>query len=484
LSTSIIHFSTILGRYWNQWIKARGECYNRPMGVFKSYDIRGIYNREWDKDLAYRIGFFLPALLETNRILVGRDARESSGEIFESLSRGIRDAGCDVTDIGLCSTPSVYFATARFDYGGSVMITASHNPPQYNGLKISRARAIPVGYDTGLNRLEEMVRGVPSPASAPGKLSTLDIRQAYLQHLEPYIREVQGIKAVVDCSDGMASVFIHDVMRNVQGRIITMYDQPDGSFPHHPPNPLIEANLADVKRRTLKEKADLGICFDGDGDRVMFVDETGRFVSPDLIIALLGLHFFRQSGQDHSGEAVTYDVRTSRSVVEYVEALGGKPVICKVGHSHAKKLLRDTGGVYGGELAGHYYFRDNYFCDSGDIAALLVLAILSKVKRSFSELVAEIIKYHYSGEINFKTDAKDIIIQAVLSEYGAQPGAKLTDIDGIRLDFPDWWFNLRKSNTEPYLRLVVEASSAEQLVVRTGQLKNRFRELDPQIEEE
>jgi phosphomannomutase len=454
------------------------------MGVFKSYDIRGIYNQEWDKDLAYRIGFFLPALLETKRILVGRDARESSVEIFETLSRGIRDAGCDVTDIGLCSTPSVYFATAHYEYGGSVMITASHNPPNYNGLKISRAQAIPVGYDTGLDRLEQMVRQETSPVSAPGKLDTLDIRRAYLEHLEPYIEAVRDIKAVIDCSDGMASVFIHDVMRNVQGEVITMYDQPDGSFPHHPPNPLIEANLADVKQRTLAEGADLGICFDGDGDRVMFVDEAARFVSPDLIIALLGLHFFRQSGQDHSGEVVTYDVRTSRSVVEYIEALGGKPVICKVGHSHAKKLMRDRNGIYGGELAGHYYFRDNYFCDSGMISALLVLAIVSRKKRSFSELIAEIVKYHYSGEINFRTDAKDLIIEAVLSEYGSQPGARLTDIDGIRLDFPDWWFNLRKSNTEPYLRLVVEASSAHSLTDRTAELKSRFRELDPEIEEE
>jgi phosphomannomutase len=454
------------------------------MGVFKSYDIRGIYNREWDKDLAYRIGFYLPSLLETRRILVGRDARESSTEVFEALSRGIRDAGSDVTDIGLCSTPSVYFATAHYGYGGSVMITASHNPPQYNGLKISRAQAIPVGYDTGLNRLEQMVSEEPAPSSARGKLDSLDIRRDYLQHLKPYIEAVGEIKAVIDCSDGMASVFIHEVIRDLRGRIVTMYDRPDGSFPHHPPNPLIEANLADVKQRTLEEKAELGICFDGDGDRVMFVDETGRFVSPDLIIALLGLHFFRQSGQNHHGEAVTYDVRTSRSVVEYVQALGGKPVICKVGHSHAKRLLRDSRGIYGGELAGHYYFRDNYFCDSGMIAALLVMAILSRDERPFSALIAEIVKYHYSGEINFKTEAKDRIIQAVLSEYGAQPEARLTDIDGIRLDFHDWWFNLRKSNTEPYLRLVVEASSAQQLAERTEQLKDRFRELDPELEEE
>jgi phosphomannomutase len=424
------------------------------MGVFKSYDIRGIYNEEWDSDLAYRIGFYLPHLLETDRILVGRDARESSGEIFDTLSRGIRDAGCDVTDIGLCSTPSLYFATAHFDYGGSVMITASHNPPHYNGFKISRAQAVPVGYDTGLDRLEQMVRQPPSPVSAPGKSSTLDIRRAYLRHLEPYIEAVGEIQAVIDCSDGMASVFIHDVTRNVQGRIITMYDQPDGKFPHHPPNPLIEANLTDVKQRTLAEKADLGICFDGDGDRVMFVDENGRFVSPDLIIALLGLHFFRQSGRDHSGEVVTYDVRTSRSVVEYVEALGGKPVICKVGHSHAKKLLRDTGGIYGGELAGHYYFKENWYVDSAALALVRFLEILSSSGKKASELVDAVARYPSTGETNFEVEDKDAVIDRISKEFS---DAEQNMLDGLTCEYPDWWLNLRKSNTEPLLRLIVEA---------------------------
>ena len=454
------------------------------MGVFKAYDVRGIYNQEWDRELAYRIGFFLPSLLEARRILVGRDARESSAEIFEALGRGIRDAGCDVTDIGLCTTPSLYFATAHFDFGGSVMITASHNPPQYNGLKISRAKAIPVGYDTGLDRLEEMVRNTPSPHQVPGKLDTLDIRSAYLQHLEPYRRAVRGIKAVIDCSDGMASVFIHDVVRDLDGEILTMYDRPDGRFPHHPPNPLVEANLQDVKKATLAEHADLGVCFDGDADRVMFIDEQGRFISPDLVTGLLGLHFFRHCDQDHRGEAVSYDVRTSRSVVEYVEALGGRPVICKVGHSHAKRLLRETGGIYGGELAGHYYFRDNYFCDSGMIASLLVLAILSRENRPLSELIGEIKRYYYSGEINFRTEAKDRIIEEILAEYAGRPEARLTDIDGIRLDFPNWWFNVRKSNTEPYLRLVAEAETAGELDRLIGELKARIRKADPQAEQE
>jgi phosphomannomutase len=454
------------------------------MSVFKSYDIRGIYNEEWDEETAYRIGFFLPTLLETDDILVGRDARASSGEVFDALSRGITTAGCNVTDIGLCTTPSVYFATAHFGFGGSVMITASHNPPKYNGLKVSRAQAVPVGYDTGLDRLERMIEGKIEPAGKPGTVRKLDIRTEYLAHLARFGSGVRGIKAVVDCSDGMASVIIHDVVRELDAELILMYDSPDGTFPHHPPNPLIEANLADLKKRTLEERADLGICFDGDADRVIFVDERGRFISPDLIIGVLGLHFFRQSGEDHKGEAVTYDVRSSRSVVELIEELGGRPEICKVGHSHAKRLLRETNGIFGGELAGHYYFRDNYFCDSGMISALLVLSVLSREGVPMSEIIERIKRYSFSGEMNFKTDAKDRIIEAIREEYAARPQAALTDIDGIRIDFPEWWFNLRKSNTEPYLRLVVEARTDSQLEERTGELVAAIERLDPRLEKE
>jgi phosphomannomutase len=455
------------------------------MGVFKSYDVRGIYGKEWDGRTAYRIGFFLPRLLASREIAVGRDARLSSEEIFTRFTEGVRDAGCGVADLGLCTTPTVYFATAHYGLDGGVMITASHNPPEYNGLKISAAAAVPVGYGSGLERLEAMVTsdeaaGGQGPPTMPrGPLRQLDARADYLAHLARFSEGVHGVKAVVDCSDGMASVLIHDVIRGLDGQFVLMYDKPDGRFPHHPPNPLVEANLADLKGRTIQEKADLGICFDGDADRVMFLDAAGRFVSPDLIIALLGLHFFRHSAEDHRGELVSYDVRTSRSVVEYIEKLGGKPAICRVGHSHAKKLLRESGGLYGGELAGHYYFRDNYFCDSGMIAALLVLSILSREGKPLEELIRAIRRYHSSGEINFRTEAKDRIIEAVLAQYRVMPGACLTEIDGIRLDYPRWWFNLRKSNTEPFLRLVLEADTPEGLKSRTAELKTKIFALDP-----
>jgi phosphomannomutase len=450
------------------------------MGVFKSYDLRGVWNREWDAGLARRIGWQLPGLLGAKDILIGRDARESSPEVFEALSRGILEAGCDVTDLGLATTPSVYFATAFYGYGGSVMITASHNPPEYNGLKISRAQAVPVGYDSGLEELERRSGEPVRPAAARGRLKSLDIRADYLRHLEPYRAQVRGIRAVVDCSDGMASLYIHDLARGMEAELSTMYDQPDGRFPHHPPNPLVEENLKDLKARTLQERAQAGICFDGDGDRVMFIDEQGRFVSPDLIIGLLGLAFFRPGQPDHRGEVVSYDVRTSRGVVEYLRELGAEPVMCPVGHSFAKRLLRERNGLFGGELAGHYYFRDHYFCDSGLMAALLVLGILSRERRPLSELIAAIRRYHGSGEINFRVREADRIIAGVRESY--REGER-SELDGLRVDFPSWWFNLRKSNTEPLLRLVLEASTAQELVRRTAELKETIRAIDPSTSE-
>jgi phosphomannomutase len=448
-----------------------------------------VWGREWDADLAYRIGLKLPALLGASDILVGRDARESSAAVFEALSRGILEAGCNVTDIGLATTPSVYFATAFYRYAGSVMITASHNPPEYNGLKISRAQAVPVGYGSGLEELERLTA---SPQAAPaaggaeqlkpaGRRKTLDIRGDYLRHLSAYREGIHGVKAVVDCSDGMASLYIHDLARGLEPAPVTMYDTPDGRFPHHPPNPLVEANLADLKARTVAEKADLGICFDGDADRVMFVDENGSFVSPDLIIGLLGLAFFRHRREDHRGEVVSYDVRSSRGVVEYLEELGAEPVMCPVGHSFAKRLLRERDGLFGGELAGHYYFREHFYCDSALMAALLVLCILTREGRPMSELIAGIRRYHSSGEINFRVADKDRIIARARETYR---DGTLNELDGIRVDYPSWWFNLRKSNTEPLLRLVVEAASRQELQRRTSELRALFRSLDPAIAEE
>jgi len=446
------------------------------MSVFKSYDIRGIYGEEWDAQTAYRIGRRLPALLSARRIGVGRDVRLSSEEILSRLSRGMTDAGCDVLDIGLCDTPAVYFATAFYRLDGSVMITASHNPPQYNGMKVSRAGAVPVGFDTGLAELESTLDAPEPPlvADGVGTMSCLDIRADYLRHLAAFRSDLAGHRVVIDCSNGMAGFYLRDALAPTGGDFRFLFVEPDGRFPNHAPNPLVEENLDALKKAVTGQGAELGICFDGDADRVMFVDEKGAFVSPDLIIGVLGEYYFSEHPERLAGggTAVTYDVRSSRAVVEHLRALGAEPVICKVGHSHAKKLLRETRGIMGGELAGHYYFRENYFCDSGMIAALIVLEVMARSGKPFSELVGGIRKYFFSGEINFTVPNGPEIVRKVRSDYAA---GTLTDIDGIRIDFPDWWFNLRVSNTEPLLRLVVEASSADGLARRTDELTKRIR---------
>ncbi len=405
---------------------------------------------------------------------MGRDVRLSSEEIFSALTRGLTEAGCDVEDIGLCDTPAVYFATAFYGLDGSVMITASHNPPEYNGMKVSRREAVPVGFDTGLAELE---RSLGDPAPAPrgaGVIRALDIRKDYLSHLARFRSDLAGLRVVIDCSNGMAGVFLRDVLAPTGGDFRYIFDEPDGRFPNHAPNPLVEENLRALKAEVVRQRAALGICFDGDADRVMFVDEEGRFISPDLIIALLGQYYFREHPERLAGgsRVATYDVRSSRAVVEVLRELGADPRICKVGHSFAKKLLRDTMGILGGELAGHYYFRENYFCDSGMIAALIVLEVLARSAQPFSSLIGGIRRYFFSGEINFKVPNGRQILERVRTDYSA--GA-LTDLDGIRIDFPDWWFNLRVSNTEPFLRLVVEAKTEDGLGQKTAELSEKIK---------
>jgi phosphomannomutase len=457
------------------------------VSIFKSYDIRGAYGTDWDEAAVHAIGRHLPAILGARQIAVGRDVRLSSEEIFAALSRGIVEAGCDVVDVGLCDTPAVYFATAFYGLDGGVMITASHNPPRDNGLKVSGPGSVPVGYETGLARLQTLAAGpLSAPAARPGAIRELDIRRDYVAHLARFRADVSGLKVVIDCSNGMAGIYLHDALEGTGGHFTLMFEQPDGRFPNHPPNPLVEENLSALKARVAAEKADLGICFDGDADRVMFVDETGRFVSPDLLIGLIGTYYFRLHPERLAGasKAVTYDVRSSRGVVEFLRSLGAEPVICRVGHSHAKKLLRETKGIFGGELAGHYYFRENYCCDSGMIAAMIVLEALAADGRRFSELMAGISGYFFSGEMNFTVPNGGWIIERVRRDY---PDGTLTDIDGIRIDFPSWWFNLRTSNTEPLLRLVVEAGTKEGLEARKAELVEKIlrcsKRLSPTEEE-
>lgn len=437
------------------------------MGAFKAYDIRGIYNKDFDKEMVYKIGYFLPALLETDHIIVGRDVRTSSDEIFEYLCRGITDSGADVWDIGLATTPMVYFATAHFNAGGSVQITASHNPAIYNGLKISRKGALPVGENSGLRDLERMVAtGEIIKSAGKGKVIPKPAKEDYLEFLRPFVPDLTGLNLSIDLSHGMANLLAKDLLGP---RHHYLYDHFDGTFPAHEPNPLEEENVRDIIAATLKNKSDVGVIFDGDADRVMFIDEKGRFIQPDYITALIGEYYLTKEQGN-----VLQDIRTSRSTTEHLEKLGARVTTWKVGHAYAKVKLKEINGIFGGELAGHYYFRDFFNCDSGMLAALIVLQVVAKLharNESLSSFIDRIVTYANSGEINFKLEQKDAAMAALHETFALKrKPLAVFDFDGYRIEFADWWFNVRKSNTEPYLRLVAEAKTRELLDEKVAEI--------------
>ena len=441
------------------------------MGAFHAYDIRGIYNVDFDKEVAYKVGYFLPELLSADKVLVGRDARVSSPEIHEYLLKGITDAGVDVYDAGLCTTPMVYFGTAFYGFKASVQITASHNPAEYNGMKVSRENALPVGYDTGLGQIKEWIEsGRECPvAESKGQVHSIDVRKDYLPFLLKYKGDWSGLKIAMDVSNGMASLFVRDIFGDQPTYI---YEEMDGRFPNHEPNPLVPANVVDLQKLVAQTKADIGIIFDGDADRVMFVDENSRFISPDLMIAVLGHYFFEERGEKGY---VHQDIRSSKAVGEYLAPMGGVMNTWRVGRAYAALKLRELDGVFGGELAGHYYFRDFFYSDSGMLAAILITNVVAKMKDqgiSLSQLIARIEKYQNSGEINFRVEDKKGAMDAVRDYFMSQEKATAyMDFDGYRVEFPEWWFNIRPSNTEPYLRFLCEATSAELLEEKVAKVK-------------
>lgn len=426
------------------------------MGIFKANDIRGIYPSELNPEDIYAIGFYLPVILKTDRILIGRDVRTSSDSIFELLAEGITDQGAAVVDIGVCDTPAVYFATAFYGFDGSVMITASHNPPEYNGLKISKTDAVPVGPATGLDILKELITVKPNPVAEKGIVEKLEITQNYKEHIGAFLSDLSGIKAVLDCGNGAATRYLHSIFSDTALEYIALFDVPDGSFPNHGPNPLEKESWKSLQNEISNQKADLGILFDGDADRAVFFDEKGIFISPDIITALIGQHYKTVSCENQI--RMFYDIRSSLSVSEYIEKLGGKASPCTTGHANIKKILRENDADYAGELSGHYYFKENYFCDSGFIAAAVVMSILKKIKRPFSEIISEINPYFFSGEINFEVEDQQMILNKIPDLFSE---GKFNTLDGIRVDFGSWWFILRPSGAEPLLRLVVEAESRE-----------------------
>ncbi len=431
------------------------------MGAFHAYDIRGIWGKDWNLDIAYKVGYFIPILLKTNKVLVGRDCRVSSLEIHDAVIRGINDAGADVYDIGLSSTPMVYFGTANYGFDASVQITASHNPAEYNGMKVSTTDAQAVGYDAGLGQIKAWIdEGKPTPVAAlRGGLFKKDIMEDYLAFMRKFVKDYSSLTIAMDLSNGMANLFAKEIFGTGKN-IHYLFDTLDGRFPNHEPNPLIEKNCFPLEDKVREVGADAGVIYDGDADRVMFIDEKGQFISPDLMIALMGRYFVGERGLKG---IVLQDIRSSKAVGEYLTPMGCTMETWKVGRAFAAKKLREIDGVWGGELAGHYYFRDFFYSDSGLLASVILLNIVLDLKnegKTLSQAIAEIVRYKNSGEINFRLEDKKGAMDAIKEHFmAAEKATAFMDFDGYRVEFPDWWFNIRPSNTEPYLRFICEATS-------------------------
>ena len=458
------------------------------MGFFKAYDMRGTFGKDFDLATVRRVGAALPQVVGGRRWLVGRDCRATSPAVRDALVAGLQAAGAEVTDLGPATTPMVYFATAQGDFDGSVQITASHNPPSDNGLKVSRRGALPVGYSSGLAEVERLMaeigraRPLDAPQAAVGRdASSCQIRELknfkgdYVAWLKDHAGGgFAGLRFAVDCSDGMAGILAHDLFGP---DAVYLNDTPDGRFPHHSPNPLLAEAREQLSAAVREKGLDCGVIFDGDADRCMFVDETGAFIQPDYLIPVLAATYPERG-------TVIHDVRTSRAAIEAIRAEGFAPVMGKVGHAFAKVLLRETGAVCGGELAGHYYFRDFFHCDSGELAALRLLGAFARAKaegRSVSQFLAPITrKYANSGEMNFTVDDKPSAIARVLAAargLGEETGR--SDIDGYRLEYAEGWVSVRQSNTEPLLRLLVECDTPARLEAwRTRLVEAVTREKD------
>jgi phosphomannomutase len=419
-------------------------------GIFKAYDIRGTYPDQVGEKIAHDIGAALVQFLNVRNIVVGRDMRESSPSVAGALIEGITEQGADVLEIGMCTTPMNYFAIGKFEQGGGVMVTASHNPAKYNGFKISREKAIPLSYETGIGELEKRVAaGVKASGGKKGSVTHKDVTEDYKKHILSFAENIRPLKMVVDAGNGMVGPFFTKIFADIPVQYTPLYFEPDGTFPNHEANPLKLENMRDLQKRVVEEGADVGVAFDGDGDRSAYVDENGNIVPSDILTALIA----REILSRERGAGILYDLRSSWVVREEIEKGGGVPYEERVGHAYMKATMREHGCAFGGELSGHYYFRDNYYADSGMIALVKVLNVLSAEGRPFSEVVRPLQRYFATGEINFEVEDKD----GKMAEIGKVfSDGEVSHLDGISVKYKDWWFNVRKSNTEPVLRLNLE----------------------------
>jgi phosphomannomutase len=440
--------------------------------IFKAYDIRGLAPEELDAELSRNIGAAFARFVAdedgAETIVVGHDMRPTGPEFAGAFSAGAMSQGVNVVDVGLISTDMLYFASGSMNVPGAVF-TASHNPAEYNGIKMCRREAAPLGSESGLEDVKEMAREVLPPSGSPGERSERNILDDFARHVLSFIdvEDLRPLKVVADTANGMGGLVVPAVFAHLPFDVEILYEELDGTFPNHPADPLQEANLVDLKARVLEVGADIGLAFDGDADRVFLVDGAAVGVSGSLTTALVA----QQVIEREPGATVLHNLICSKVVPELVAELGGTPIRTRVGHSFIKAVMKETGAAFGGEHSGHYYFRDNYRADSGLITAVVVLAAMSRADASLAELVAPLRRYRASGELNTKVDSTDVVIERVSAVYAE---AEQDRLDGLTVDLGDWWFNLRASNTEPLLRLNLEAASTEEVDRRVVEVRRHM----------
>ncbi|MCK5283421.1 MAG: phosphomannomutase/phosphoglucomutase [Nanoarchaeota archaeon] len=444
------------------------------MGIFKAYDIRAIYPNEINEEIMEKIGKAFADFIDGNKIAVGYDMRLSGKSLSSAFVKGITAQGKDVLDFGLTSTPMSYFASNYLKADGTTMITASHNPKEYNGAKFTREKAIPISGDTGIKEIEKKVMDNDFKyVEKQGKIIKYDIKEAYKDHLLSFAKDIKKLKVVVDCANGMGSQDFSLIQDELPIEVIPLYFEIDGSFPNHDANPMKEGAMDDLEAKVIEEKADLGIAFDGDADRIFFVDDKGELLQSDFITALIAEEILKYN----KGAPILYDLRSSWIVPEKIKEFGGKPIMCRVGHSFIKESMRKENAPFAGELSGHIYFEfpfDGYksVYDSAIVTAMWVLNLLSAKDKKMSELVEPLKKYFPTGEINSKVEDKEAKMDELRGKY---KDGNITLIDGVRIDFNDWWFNVRQSNTEPLLRLNLEAKTKELMEEKRDEVLNIIR---------
>lgn len=438
--------------------------------VFRDYDIRGIYPTELDEDTYYRIGRAMSVFLKVERIAVGRDMRLSSPQLFAALVDGITDQGVEVIDLGLISTEMHYFASGKYEFPANAMVSASHNPPEYNGLKIVTKGVVALHGEYGLPEIRQIAeQNQFTSAPRKGDITQQDILQSWVDHALSFVNAAQlrPLKVVLDTGSGMGGIAWTEVAKRLPISLTSLHPELDGTFPYHPADPSKPANIVDLQQAVRIQQADIGIALDGDADRIFLIDETGEPVSSTAMTAMLAEYLLQQHGR----AAVLYNVIIGRRVPEVVSEYGGTPVRVRVGHSFIKQYMKDYNAVFAGEHSGHYYFRDNYKADSSLIAGLLVLQFLSMHSKPLSEVVDVYASYPQSGEINFTVPDRTQMIAQIRQVYSS---AKIDEIDGLTFWYEDWWFNLRASKTEPLLRLNIEANNDDILTRKVTELVSRI----------